>query len=619
LSFARHQGYLQFLELVGYDLLLSLLNKAPRSTLQVALVLVTEDDIQTLGNWPLTDEQLTTSLRALLTLDPVAVGLDIYRDLAVPPGTDDLMKLLKEEERIIAIEKFPSSTQAGIPPPRVLQGSQRTGFSDLVVDTGGVVRRALLFQSNDRRTGYAFALRLALVFLQRHGIYPAPGRDNPSHLRLGESEIVPMTGSEGGYVLGRPGGYQVLIEYRHGPSPFAMYRLTELLNGSIDPGALNGKVVILGVAAESVKDYFTTPFALLDQRQGTLSGPVIHAQVTQQLIDGALRGTQPLRTWNDALELAWLWLWIGLGFLAGWHVKSASQFSLLIAAGSLLLFGSALAAYAFGWWIPLVPNLIGWLSAAALSSALLATHRRRDQQLLMNLFSRQVSLPVAKNIWHQREEIMQRGQVRPRLLTATTLFADLQGFTRISEQMAPEPFFRWLNTYMSLLTDVIMEHGGVLDDYAGDGIKANFGVPVNDPAKIAQEAAKAVNCALRMCEILTGLNRQCRLQNNPCVGMRIGIHTGQVVAGTLGSATRMKYTTVGYNVNLASRLESLRDYPEPVAENELVADHFELIDAGRFELKGFHDRIQVYQVTRRADQDHRPRNIRLRNRTGEQP
>ena len=170
LSYVRQQGQLQFLELAAYDLLVGQVQSGPDAPTAVSLVLITEHDIQALGNWPLTDAQLHDILNRIIALQPEIIGLDIYRDLAVPPGTAELLALFQQDARIIGIEKFPGKDSPGIPPPSVLQQKGHVGFSDLVVDRGGLTRRSLLFQNHEQRTGYAFALQLALGYLYPRGV-----------------------------------------------------------------------------------------------------------------------------------------------------------------------------------------------------------------------------------------------------------------------------------------------------------------------------------------------------------------------------------------------------------------------------------------------------------------
>ncbi len=610
LSLVRQHGHLQFLELAAYDLLVSNLSGSPQAESDVVLILVSETDIQSLGNWPLTDRQMRDVLSRLLALDPAVLGVDIYRDLPVPPDTAALHELLAAETRVIAIEKFPSADASGIGPPPVLKDSDRVGFADLITDSGGVVRRNLLFLSNGQRTGFSFSLRLALAYLAEHDIYPAAGNPDPSHMALGEVTLIPFAGTDGGYVDADAGGYQIMLGFRDPVSSFASYSLQDLFEERIARVDVEGRIVILGVASDSVKDFFATPFSISGHAKGILPGPELHAHAAQQLVDVGLRNGQALRHWNDPVEAAWIWLWIALGFLAGWFTGSGWRFAVLLLSGAIAAVVFAGTAFIGGWWIPLVPNLLGWALAAALSSALLAAHRRRDQQLLMNLFSRHVAPQVADAIWKRREEVLDQGRVRPRTLVVTTLFTDLQGFTHMSEQMEPEPFLDWLNSYMAEMTDVIIANNGVLDDYAGDGIKANFGVPINDPERTAETAAQAVRCAMALCDALTRLNREWKSRGRECVAMRVGIHTGRVVVGTVGSPSRMKYTTVRRQVNLAARLEALKDYAAPEADDEnkncrilisadtakLVADEFVMRDVGEYELKGISKKTRVFQV-----------------------
>jgi adenylate cyclase len=182
----------------------------------------------------------------------------------------------------------------------------------------------------------------------------------------------------------------------------------------------------------------------------------------------------------------------------------------------------------------------------------------------MQVFSKNVSREVAEIIWKQREQILDGGRIRSDTLTATVLFSDIQGFTYISEQLDPQVLMNWLNQYVASMTRLVMQHRGVVDDYAGDGIKANFGVPFarGTDSEIRQDAVNAVRCALSMQWELRDLNRIWQNHDLPAIRMRVGINTGVVVAGTLGSAERVKYTTVGDAVNVAARLEGLKNVVE---------------------------------------------------------
>jgi adenylate cyclase len=196
------------------------------------------------------------------------------------------------------------------------------------------------------------------------------------------------------------------------------------------------------------------------------------------------------------------------------------------------------------------------------------------------------------------------------------LFTDLVGFTSISEKTDPQALMDWINTYLNSVAKMIMENGGVIDDYFGDGIKANFGVPFprTTEAEIRQDAINAVDCALAMEQEIVRLNAEMQGQGRPPLKMRVGIFTGTVVAGSLGSAERLKYTTMGDTVNTASRLESFeKDLPDPefaerpcrilIGEQTLrrLNQQFETRKFGEVILKGKDESVTVHRVVGRVE------------------
>jgi adenylate cyclase len=230
---------------------------------------------------------------------------------------------------------------------------------------------------------------------------------------------------------------------------------------------------------------------------------------------------------------------------------------------------------------------------------------------MMDLFAKHVSPDVARELWRQREQFYSDGRLETRMLTVTVLFSDLANFTPVAEALEPPALMDWLNEYMETMAGLVMDHGGVVDDYYGDAIKANFGVPLPHTTddEIADDARRAVDCALAMAEALKRLNAVRAREGVPPVRMRLGISTGQVVAGCLGSAKRMKYTTIGDVVNTAARLESYGkevggpdDPPEDakilVAGEtvERLGDRYEAEQVGQLSLKGKSKVVAAYRV-----------------------
>jgi adenylate cyclase len=612
----RSSGSLESLELTAYDWYIRLRPETSLSNSRIVLITITERDIHNQQRWPLTDATLAEALEILTQYQPRVIGLDIYRDISVPPGRKELDEILTRHNHIITVTKFGNDVEIGIPPPPVLKNTDQVGFNDIIVDPGGIVRRGLIFMDDGETISYSFALRLALLYLQSEGITPQPDKSNPQHIRLGQTTIRPFESNDGGYVGADARGYQFLLDFKDNSRSFSSFSLTSLLSGEIDSNAIKDKIVLIGITAEGVKDFFYTPFSRGLQADQQISGIALHAHVVSQLLRSGLEGSSYITTAREWPEYFWILVWSVMGGIMGLKVRSPWRFSLL--ALSVMLSHGFIVYLVFlsGWWIPLVPSAAAWLAAAAVVTAYISNREKHQRTLLMQLFSRHVSKEVAAIIWRQRDQFLDGSRPRSQKLMVTVLFTDLKGFTSVSEKMDPQKLMDWLNTYMENMAQLVIEHGGVIDDYAGDGLKANFGVPLarTTEADISQDAVSAVNCALAMERKMKQLNTLWQKQNLPTAGMRIGIFTGPVVAGSLGSEQRLKYTTVGDTANIASRLESLNekvtdpdsaDSPCRIFIGEATfsyLDHqFETLKIGEMALKGKNEKITVYRVIGRIE------------------
>lgn len=195
------------------------------------------------------------------------------------------------------------------------------------------------------------------------------------------------------------------------------------------------------------------------------------------------------------------------------------------------------------------------------------SEQERSQKIqLMQIFSKHVSHEVAETMWQQRDQFLNDRRPPPQQVTATVMFTDIRGFTTISEQLDPHTLFDWLNQYMDVMSKIVIEYHGVVNKYIGDAIMAVFGMPSSlTTENVAIEAQRAVSCALAMRDAISTLNQDFIEHGLPPVGIRIGIFTGEVAAGTLGSSERLEYTVIGDTVNTAARLEEIRDLEDSSA------------------------------------------------------
>ncbi len=607
----RSTGLFQQLELNFYDWLLRSRPVVTVSNSRITYITISEEDIRRQGRWPITDKTLVQALRLLLSYQPRAIGVDFYRDIEVPPGHKELMALLPKHPQIIVISQLGGGTVARIPPPSVLQDSSQVGFNDILVDPDGLIRRALLFQDDGDEVASAFALKLATLYLAQDGIMPEQDPVVPEWIRLGRTTLPPFTASDGGYVNADDAGYQILLDFGAASQALEAFSLTDLLDGRIDPRALTNRIVMIGVTAESVPDVFQIPVRYGVQGRDQFPGVFLHGIITEQLLAAAIDGRRPLRVMGETEEIAWTLVWGMLGGVLGSWTRSVWRFSLITLAGLLLITLSTITLFVVGWWVPEVPPAFTWFLAIAIGEASTLAREQKDRTRLMQLFSQHVSREVADKIWQERDQLLEGGLPQPQDLIGTVLFSDFKGYTSVSETMSPKALMNWLNAYLNAMTQLIIDHGGVIDDYAGDAIKADFGVPLRRETdeEVARDAVNAVTCALAMEQTMLRLNDEHARKGLPTVGMRIGIHTGPLVAGCLGSTQRMKYTTIGDTVNTAAHLENFGrgTIAEPqdrrpcrilISEGtaRLLDNRFQLESIGEVALKGKSQALVAFRV-----------------------
>jgi adenylate cyclase len=216
----------------------------------------------------------------------------------------------------------------------------------------------------------------------------------------------------------------------------------------------------------------------------------------------------------------------------------------------------------------------------------------KQRELLKETFGRYVTQQVADEILAGRVRL--GGERR----TATVLFSDIRGFTTLSEQLTPEEVVAFLNEFLEMMVDCVLEHGGVLDKFIGDAVLAVFGVPVSR-GSVEADARAAVACARAMGERLAVLNEARVAAGKAPIRIGIGVHTGELVAGNIGSPRRMQYTVIGDTVNVGSRLESLtKDHHRRTllsgATAGLVGDSVPLVALGTATVRGRQEPLALF-------------------------
>jgi adenylate cyclase len=609
----REAGLLQPIELIAHDRLLMASNgfAGALQPSPVLLIRIQEKDIVELGH-PLSDATLARVLEILSSFEPRAIGVDIFRPQAVGKGREALEAVVTGNSRIVMAHRLEDRHSEGVPPPFGLIETVHCGFSDLVPDPGGIIRRGLLILWDDTGKSFlSFPLQLALAYLRDEGITLTDDPSNPEFVRLGDTTIRAFRHRDGGYVRADAGGYQYLLDYRRGRAPFPSFTVGEVLEGEVDPAAVRQRIVIIGTTSPSVQDQHDTPYNTGSGGEPAMYGIEIHAHSVDQLLRIALAGDEPVVSWPEWTENIWILGWGLLGGFLATLIRSALGGTItgLASLGSLTFVATAL--FFRGVWIPVVPPTLAWVTSAALGLAYVFQREHAERAHLRRLFDMFVSSKLVDSIWDQRAEFMDGRTPRPQWAVLTVMMTDLQGYTSATERMDPATHLEWVNEYLVAMSRLVEAHGGIVDDYAGDGIKANFGVPIarTEDEQIKTDAVNAVSCALAMGRELERLNQRWRDRELPSARMRIGIHTGMAATGSIGSEHRLKYTSVGDTVNVASRLESFdkagfESEPDPRGFRILVGeptwrrlgDRFCTAYIGASGLKGRSEEIEIYEV-----------------------
>lgn len=334
---------------------------------RVVIVTIDEADISRLGHWPMSDATLAKLLEKLKQQQPTAIGLDLYRNLPVEPGHQELLKVFASTPNLIGIKKALSNANGpAVDPPPILQDRDQVAASDLVLDADGKVRRHLLSVRNYQgKTIMTLGTKLALGYLEGQNIQPKASGKDGTLIKLGKAKFRPLQENEGGYVRADVGGYQILANFHkiHGGVP--KISITDVLEDRIPANLMRGRIVLIGTFAASLGDKFYTPYTT-DFRKAW-SGIELHADLASQILSAALDGRQLLRGVPETLGWFWVLLWSSVGAMLGWRVRSPCWvvIVILVVGGSLM--GSAYLFFLGGWWVTVASPFLALVSAGLVS------------------------------------------------------------------------------------------------------------------------------------------------------------------------------------------------------------------------------------------------------------
>ncbi len=583
----------------------------------VVLVAIDDASLETLepavGRWPWPRDVHAVLLDYLGRAGARLVVFDLLfteRDASYPEGDAELARATADSGRVVhalylgrqptgeaeaeLLERFSLPRAGGfdlfagadLPLPGLAEGARALGHVTTALDADGPWRRYLLLAGHGERLVPSLALAAALA---------ARGLD------LGAVEIDERAVSIGGTRVPLDADWRLPIWFHGGPGTYRKTSYGELFFSELqiaegeapglDPALFADKIVLVGLAAAGLHDLFTTPYSggRGDRASGlgAMQGFEIHAHVLDALLHGRFLTRAP--GWQ-AVGLAFLVAAATLALALGTRLRFAVPGFVLVPALYLWL-----VQWDFGkrYELPVVPVLLSWAIALVLGLVYQYGVESAEKRKVKQIFSRYASPDVYAELL-ANPAAAELGGTRREM---TVLFSDLRGFTTFSESRPPEEVIEQLNEYFAAMVEEIFAHRGTVDKFVGDLVMALFGAPLDDP----DHADDAVTCALAMQRRLRELNADWARRGRPELESGIGIHSGEMLAGNLGSEKIQSYTVIGDNVNLASRIESLtKQYEAEILVSEAtaaaLAGDYGLVELGEVTVKGKTAPVRIFRV-----------------------
>ncbi|NOX89340.1 MAG: CHASE2 domain-containing protein [Calditrichaeota bacterium] len=583
----------------------------------VVIAIDDQSDLSTPHRWPWPRSYMAHVVENLERAGAAVIGIDVIFDQPDrynPIYDDSLAHVLSRYKNVVLAGKIRKRTGrisfTEILPPykKFFEANPQWGLVTLEADIDGFYRRyPVVINVNDSLLP-SFAARIIQIYESKITDNPVRITDYKNHVQIGDINI-PKFDRSG-----------MLINFYGPPFSFQYFSFDNILDdqevdlvdeydidafddpgdsslgippGLLYSGVLKDKIVLIGSTMPELHDNFPTP--LLNQRteEGNearieMPGVEIHANAIQTILDqNFIKTLKPFWTFILNLFLALFILFIVRKFATLFNLISV----VLIVGGYVLL-----SLYAFSdsnLLFPVVTPILVVLFTFVSQITYNYILAQQEKKVLRGVFAHYVPEKVIQEIISHPEKLSLGGEER----VVTVLFSDVAGFTTLSESVKPGELVALLNEYLTAMTDIILKHNGIIDKFEGDAIMAEFGVPV----PFEDHPKAACLSALEMQQKLRQLRYKWKKENKPQLYARIGINTGEMVVGNMGSNTVFDYTVIGDHVNLGSRLEGANKlYKTQIMVSsftyDAVKDDFIFRPLDLIRVKGKSKPVQVYEL-----------------------
>ena len=595
-TFIGLSGVSQNIDLLIFD---SLKTRFPKKYLYDSpsiVVGISESDIEKYG-WPIDDKYLLQTIQKLDKAESSSIVLDLYRNVGVGEGAKSLANYSRLNKKVISI----FNVAEGIPsiPDFPLE---RIAFNDMPIDIDNVVRRDLV--GVDRRK-YNLGKEFISVPMRMLEIHQFLNKESFNlEDKFYKNKISLIQNYSGGYTNVDSNGFQIFINYPE-KNYIPIYSLSEILEDKIPLEKLKNKMIVIGATAPSLKDVFAVPSSRFetDSKNLLISGAEIHAHRANQLLSLQNNSTLKIKTINPFIELFGIIFYV---FLISIFIEKTKKISigLIVFISALGLLASAVyLAFIIGYWIELALPVIGAIIFSSISWLKKASEQQKQKALMQKLLGQTTSPEVAEELWNQKDSLLENGRFPGTELPVTILFSDTVSFSSVSENMNPTELLDWLNRGMEKFVKIISENGGMVNKFTGDGFLAVFGAPVKK--NYEQSSNEAIKTAMEIRNAIEKLKDDLEAEGLPLIKLRIGIHSGKIITGSMGGSEKIEYALIGDSVNVAARLESLnkdnmknncRILVSKESLNFANGSDYKLEEWGPCKVKGRESLVEVFEI-----------------------
>ena len=443
-----------------------------------------------------------------------------------------------------------------------------SGYFNFFPDADGMIRRVPLLAHNGDFVYPNLDLQMLRVALGWPKLSATMGSMGVEQLHLGDHEInVDASGA------------MFLNHYGPGKT-FRHVSAADVLHGNVDASVFKDAIVLMGVTAVGVYDFRPSPF------DPTFPGAEAHAASIANILNG-VEIKHP--DWMVVFEILGVFFFSLICGVVVYRTGALRQSISIIGVPILIILLAEWLFIDYGIWMKITYFIFGVLIATVPATLIRYVIETRKRAFIHDAFSHYLSPEVVNQLASNPEQLVLGGEARE----MTAMFSDIAYFSSFSERMGPEELVHFLNLYLTAMSDIILELGGTIDKYEGDAIICFFGAPL----LMEDHAEQCVRAAIRQQDKLASLREEWAKEGYPEIHTRIGINSGSMVVGNMGTAEHMNYTMLGDNVNLASRLEGVcKVYNVPIL---ISSDVFSQVDQAI--VCRFIDRVRVVGRTTPVD------------------